>query len=137
MGQERSMRLGKKKWGLHALAVWWSRCSQLGSLQRWLCRLKMEKNAAEQIWRLFFFYLMPTRGAEEDTSKRKQKYGGGNNSKFGYATKVNGTLGRDMETIVERRPNKEGLFGFTEDCGPSHLGPLPNTHALNNCMEVG
>ena len=84
-----------------------------------------------------FFYLMPTRGAKEDTFKRRQKYGGGNNSKFGHATKVNGTLGRDMETIVERRPNEEGLFGFTEDCGLSHLDPLPNTHALNNCMEVG
>ncbi|RVW42754.1 hypothetical protein CK203_079931 [Vitis vinifera] len=141
MGQERNRRLGKKKRGLHEPAVWWSRCSQLGNLQR---------------------------GKGRHVQK-KAKYGGGNNSKFGPATKANGTLGWDMETAVERRPNEKGcmatkknvgrltlahlqrcrrqisrvgpmrrgLFGFTEDCGPSHLGPLPNTHALNNCMKVG
>ena len=39
------------------------------------------------------------------------------------------TFNHDGDKFLE-----EGLFVFTEDCGPSHLGPLPNTH---NCMEVG
>ena len=43
-GKEKEVR--KKKGGLHMPAMWWSRYSQLGSLQRWLCRLKVEKNVA-------------------------------------------------------------------------------------------
>ena len=54
--------------------------------------------------------------------------------------KVNRPLGLDLETVLERRPNKEGLFDNIEDCGPSHLGPLTNTHTcdvLNKCLEMG
>ena len=76
-----------------------------------------------------------------------------------HAAKVNETLGWDLETIVERRPNEESLFGNRrlwvvslrptfnhagdkfpeEDHGPSHLSPLPNTHTrtdLKSCMEM-
>ncbi|RVW93446.1 hypothetical protein CK203_035060 [Vitis vinifera] len=48
-----------------------------------------------------FSDLMPTRGAEADTSKKRQKHGRGNNSKFGPAAKANGSLGWDKETAVE------------------------------------
>lgn len=125
---------------LHAPAVRWSRCSQLGSLQRWLCRLKVEKIAAKKIWRLIFSDLMLKRGAEADTSRSRLNSGWEKDSNNGLAAKVNRPLGWDLETVLDRRPNKEGLFNNIEDCWPSHLGPLTNMHTrdvLNKCLEMG
>ncbi|RVW44885.1 hypothetical protein CK203_109628 [Vitis vinifera] len=78
------------------------------------CRIDMETSFSD---------LMPTRGVEADTSKRRQKYGGGNNSNFGPAAKVNGTLGWVLKTTVERRPDeKEGVdFGFQQGSFPPTL----------------
>ena len=64
-----------------------------------------------------FSDLMPTRGAEADTSKKRQKHGRGNNSKFGPAAKANGSLGWDKETAVERRLDEEGLSGTKKSVG--------------------
>ena len=81
------------------------------------CRIDMETSFSD---------LMPTRGVEADTSKRRQKYGGGNNSNFGPAAKVNGTLGWVLKTTVERRPDEKGLLGNKEERGRAHLGLISN-----------
>ena len=69
---------------------------------------------------------MLTRGVDADTSKRRQKYGGKNNSNFGPAAKVNGTLGWVLKMAVERGPDEKGLLGIKEERGMTHLGPISN-----------
>ena len=69
---------------------------------------------------------MLTRGVEADASKRRQKYGGKNNSNFGPAAKVNGTLGWVLKMAVERGPDEKGLLGIKEERGLTHLGPISN-----------
>ena len=106
---------------LHVPTVRWSRFSPLSSLQRWLCRLKVEKLAAEKIWRLLFTDLMSTKGAEVGTFRGRLLSVWEKDSNNGSAAQANRSLGRDLETDMERRPNEEGLFGTT----------------LKNILEVG
>lgn len=43
-----------KKGLFHAPAVTWSKFNPMSSLQRWLCRVRVEKLTVEKIGRLFF-----------------------------------------------------------------------------------